>query len=126
MRKGIFNSKGISFTEILIAIVIFAMSITAMVEGLLFGNRRIKASTYRTAAIIVAQERIEAMKNDTFDNVTETNYPDDTPTLDSTLGMTCNRDITITGSNYKTITVAVTYTYRGRQYQETLTTIRSP
>ena len=120
------NKKGISFTEILVAIVIFAMTITAMVQGLILGNRRIRAATYRTAAIIRAQERLEEMKNDIFANITAANYPDDTPTLDSGVGITCARDVTITGTNYKTITVTVSYTYRGRQYQESIATIRSP
>ena len=124
--KIIANQKGISFAEILVAIVIFAMSITAMVQGLLFGNRRIKAATYRTTAIVRAQERIEQMKNDTFENIIEANYPDDTPTLDSTLSMTCNRDVILSGTNYKTISVTVSYSYGGKQYQESITTIRSP
>lgn len=124
--KVINNQKGISFAEILIAIVIFAMTITAMVQGLIFGNRRIRAATYRTAAIIRVQERLEQMKNDTFANITEANYLDDNPILDSGVGITCARDVTITGTNYKTITVTVSYTYRGRQYQESITTIRSP
>ena len=125
--KIIVNQKGISFAEILVAIVIFAMTITAMVQGLLFGNRRIKAATYRTAAIIRAQERIEEMKNDNFTNITDTNYPDERNlTLDSGINILCNRDVTISGTNYKTITVTVSYSYRGQQYQESVTTIRSP
>jgi len=120
------GQKGISLAELLIAIVIFAMTITAMVQGLLFGNRRIKAATYRTAAVIRAQERIEEMKNDTFANITTTNYPDEINlTLDSGCNVLCDRDVTISGTNYKTITATVSYSYRGQQYQESIITIRS-
>ena len=73
------------------------------------------------------QERIEEMKNDTFANITTSNYPDETNlALDSGIGIICDRDVTISGTNYKTITITVSYSYRGRQYQELITTIISP
>ncbi|NOX98071.1 MAG: type II secretion system protein [Nitrospirae bacterium] len=129
------NNKGITLLEIVISLLIFGIAATGILRSFVFCNTRAKSTSLRTAAIALAQERMEQIKNDSYPNVTAANYPDETNLILDTAGtadtgddLTGTRTVTITGAspNPKTITVTVTWKFKGNQFSESLTTLKIP
>jgi len=127
------HNKGITLLEIVISLLIFGIVATGILRSFIFCNMRAKSTSLRTAAIALAQERMEQIKNDSYANVTATNYPDETNLILDTAGtaatgddLTGTRTVTITGvsPNPLTITVTVTWNFQGNQLSESLTTLK--
>lgn len=127
------NQKGITFVEIIIAIVIFGLALPVMFHGLFLAYGEAKKSGQRTGAIAKCQERIEAMKNTAYANITSANFPNDQVTLDNHGTASPNDDLiasrTVTlvdNANPAFKTVTVTASWTNGKYSEQIKTVISP
>lgn len=127
------NQKGITFIEIIIAILIFGLSLPAVFRGLVLAYGVAKKSSQRTSAMAKCQERIEVLKNTPYANITSAIFPNDQVTLDNN-GTTSTGDDLIgartgtivdnTNPTFKTITVTISW--KNGKYSEQVKTIISP
>ncbi len=104
------NNKGFSLLEVLIGLVVLAIGILAIAGMQIVAIRGNYFSGSLTQATILAQDKMEELRNTSYDNVVSGN---DTKTIPpSGGGTTFTRRWTVvnTTSTLKTITVNVTWT----------------
>ncbi|MBI4743868.1 MAG: prepilin-type N-terminal cleavage/methylation domain-containing protein [Actinobacteria bacterium] len=129
MLKQIKNENGFTLLEILGAVTLLAVSLIPIMLIFYNGTFNTRATTYRNVAIDFAQQKMETIRNMSYDNITAANLPSDNPESGE---RTFTRTVTIvtspTGfdSNMKQITVTVSWTDdSGNTKSVSLTSYRS-
>ncbi len=69
------KDKGVSFTEVCIALTIISISLTGLYAMVLSTIRGTAFNKNLMSATVLAQDKLERIKADAFDNITSANYP---------------------------------------------------
>jgi prepilin-type N-terminal cleavage/methylation domain-containing protein len=114
-----FGRRGFTLLEVLIALVTFTVVMIALIQAFTIGvSGAGDVENMRTASSI-AQARMEAIRNSAFASVVsaaaaaDANFPNFTVS------------VAVTGTDPKTVTVTVTWMYRGSPVSISLTTLRA-
>lgn len=108
MRLDMTNKEnGFTLVEILIAIMVLAIAFLAMYQMQVMAIRGNETSNQVTVATILAQDKMEQIRNTTYDNVTSANFPTENyGTIPNFLQF--RREVTITeNGRIKTVRVSV-------------------
>lgn len=118
--------------------MVFGVAATGILQGFIFCNMRVKSTSLRLAAMARAQEKIEQIEVDSYANITAGNYPDETNLTLDTAGTSATGDdlfgartvaiineVVGAATNYKEITVTVSWYFRGNRLTESLTTLKN-
>lgn len=121
------NEKGTSVVEIMVALLIFGIGLVAAVRILPQSSAHTTHSRNRTTAVNIAQEKIEELMADGFENVDLTAGDHDDATnpihnhFSRTWSVTDNTPIT----DMKSISVSVTFPTSGADSSVTLRTYKT-
>lgn len=88
MNRRLLNKKGFSLIEVILAISIFALSVTGLLGGVLYGQYAGVIASHRGQAALLATEGIEATQHiaaENFSNLTDGLFGLDSSTLSYTL-----------------------------------------
>ena len=120
--------KGLTILEVLIAITILAMSVGAIFTAITFASRVGQHNVERTMALNLAIERMDQVKNTTYNSIVAANFPSEAGISVGSSPIRFDRSVSISTDNYKTITVNVTWSHFGWPFVETeeVSTIISP
>lgn len=118
---------GMTFVEILIALVIVMIILSSMFVGINFAEKYARHCANRTSGINIAQAGMEELIDvsyselDDYDGVEETVFlfQDEDTIIDVTRAITV-----IKFAQYKTVNVTATWDWQGFTYVEELNTIR--
>jgi type IV pilus modification protein PilV len=101
------KENGFTLVEILIAVMVLAIAFLAMYQMQAMAIRGNETSNQVTVATILAQDRMEQIRNATYDNVTSTNFPTENYGTIPNFSQ-FRREITITeNGRIKTVRVSV-------------------
>jgi Tfp pilus assembly protein PilV len=112
MFKLVKNENGFTLLEVLGAVTLLAVSLIPIMLIFYSGTFNTTATTYRNIATDFAQQKMEDIRNMSYDNITAANLPSDNP---SSGNRSFTRTVTIvlspTGfnSDMKQITVTVSW-----------------
>lgn len=79
MFKLVKNEDGFTLLEILGAVTLLAVSLIPIMLIFYSGTFNTTATTYRNIAADFAQQKIEVIRNMSYDNITTANLPSDNP-----------------------------------------------
>jgi type II secretory pathway pseudopilin PulG len=141
---------GFTLTEVVIAGAVLALFIVGSVSAMAQVNRWAAAARLRTLALAMVQQRIDAIMTTSWSvlsptptlltagTVTETKLPLDNDAFNNETGLSSaftNLDVQVIDTRTTVITslttrtlravVTVNYTYRGRPYSVSMTTLRA-
>jgi hypothetical protein len=119
------NQHGISLVEVLLAITVFGMIVTAVGGSIMYGRTSTNASGNRQRATMLAEEGLEAVRNirdNSFSNLTDGTYGLSqsasqwalTGTSDSNNGFTRQITISSNGTNRKDVSSKVSWQQGGQ------------
>lgn len=113
-RKKLISIASFTLLEIMIATSLIVVGVVACVRSISVGVSADQATEGKLAALNLAVQKIEALVNTTYSSISSSS---DTPVTGYT------RTWTITdNTNYKTIAVGVTWTYKRNQMSVNLAT----
>jgi len=118
------NEQGMTLLEVLVALVILSLVLVTIL-GRFSLSGRLSADTYRyNAALMLAQSKIEEIKNTSFNNITSVTKSSFSQESDYAQfhGMTYAVDVVENGPHLKTVTVTVSYDDAGISKQLQLVT----
>jgi type II secretory pathway pseudopilin PulG len=99
--------RGFTIVELLVAVIIFVMTITALVMAFSTGLMAIRAARETSTAVQVAQQEIEDMRNTPFNGIATHGFP--VPSL-NTSGTVVIEPLEGEDSNMKKASVNVSWT----------------
>jgi type II secretory pathway pseudopilin PulG len=146
--KRIAKQEGITIVEVLVSLAVIGLFASSAMWALMMMNNRAVVSRLYTGAQTIAQNQIDLMFCDAPYNPqksqvpselavgtqTQTNVPiyTDPATNDVAVAGTVTSTVTDTGTSYGgyglnvySITVTVSYQFRGKNYQVTMNTLRT-
>src|SRR3989344_1096598 len=117
---NLYSSKGFSLLEVLLAVSIFAILVTGLVGGLIYGQEATATAGLRSRAVMLAEEGLEAVRNikdggfndvaiGTHGLATASNIWEFSGSSDTTGVFTRQIDIANVDTDRKTITSTVTW-----------------
>jgi len=124
LRKG---EKGFYLLELLVAILLFAIVITAVLQSIIVSNNWLHNLCNRTSAFALAQEKMEEVLSGSYIQIIPENYPIDHPVItfanpefpDNDLVGT--REVTIIPfESYKEVAVNISWQEKGREESESI------
>ena len=127
------KSEGLTFIEILIAIVIVAIVLSSMFTGLNFASKYARHNANKTMALNFAQAKMEELRNVTYGGLAigETTDPNP-PSLYQKDGVSVGTERKVNieyiyyGSDrYKKVIVTVSWDWQGKSYVQEVNTLRS-
>lgn len=118
------RQDGVTFLEVLIAIVIVGITLSAIFTGINFASKYARHNANKTMALNLAQALMEDLKDTPYSDLQEITdtillYQE----LETNIQAARSADIVDAGS-YKEVTVDVSWTWLGKQYSEELNTLR--
>jgi len=119
-------NSGMTFIEILIAALIVAIVMASIFSSLNFTSKYAQSSANKTMALNFAEAKMETIKSQSYANIISANFPADAVNLylSSGTNIIANRTVGITAyTNYKAVSVTVSWTWQGKNYSEVLNTI---
>jgi len=124
-RIAIFNKKGVTLIEMMIALVILLVVSLALMQTALIGIKANLQNTLRDEAVSVAEMRINQLRSLPFDSISTA--PAEAEVTRNFRGFTQiytpTRTIDDINANSKQISILVSWTYRGKDYSHGVTTI---
>ncbi len=128
------NKKGVTFIEIMISVLILSLSLGGMLTTFVMGRISVAKAKHRIEAFNLIQQKVEELRDtgyssipigESSENVTIDNAGT-VATVDDLIGQ---RKVIVTGSDYKEITVTITWTERkwggSNQVSESVVTVVS-
>ncbi len=122
-RIAIFNKKGVTLIEMMIALVILLVVSLALMQTALIGIKANLQNTLRDEAVSVAEMRINQLRSLPFDSIPDAETPVTRDFRGFTQTYTPTRTIDVINANSKQISILVSWTYRGKDYSHGVTTI---
>lgn len=124
------KNNGMTFIEILIAIVIAGMVLSSIFTCINFASKYARHNANKTMALNFAQGLMEKIKNAKFKDLNDYNEYTDTVLLyqkdDANIEALRSVEIGIDDDNsYRDIKVTVSWDWQGKHYEEKISTIRS-
>lgn len=115
--------KGMTLTETVIAILILSIVIIGVSYGFVYSTNQIHLrNSYRTAALLASQ-KIEQLKADDYDNITEGSSSDETTLANVLYTRTVNTQFF---ANFKRIDLTVNWQRMNKQCDISMTTLIAP
>ena len=116
---NITTSRGYTLLELILAMILMVMGVMGVVQAMVMGIATDQVVENRSVAIFLAQEAIEDMRNTSFASVASvtraqvSGFPD------------FDRQIVVTGTNPKQVTVTVYWTLKTVEQHLDMVTMRS-
>lgn len=118
---------GMTFLEILIALVITGMILPSLLVCLNFADKYARHNANKTMALNYAQGLMEEMKNKKYEDLDALNgYTDIVQLYQSEdAGIQANRSVTVqSDAVYKKVKVTISWNWLGKDYSEEISTLR--
>ena len=123
------GNRGITLVEILISLLILAVLVTSLLYGFSLSHTMAKSLTYHSSAINLAQELMETVMADDYDNVIQNNYSGlaDVTVSDAIVmsrAVAISNEYTYPGTSVscKDVLITISWTESNRNLTETLFT----
>ncbi len=113
------SKAGMTVVEVLVAITLLAASLGAVYTAITFASRVSQHNVEKTMALNLAIERMDQVKNNAYAAIVSANFPDESGLTVGSYPIGFNRSVSIGISNYKTVTVTVTWSHLGWPFVET-------
>ncbi len=110
---------GMTVVEVLVAITLLAASLGAVYTAITFASRVSQHNVEKTMALNLAIERMDQVKNTAYAAMVSANFPDENGLTVGSYPIGFDRSVSISTSDYKTITVTVTWSHLGWPFVET-------
>jgi type IV pilus assembly protein PilV len=123
-RNAVFNNKGVTLIEMMIALVILLVVSLALMQTALIGIKTNLQNTLRDEAVSVAEMRMNQLRSLPFDSITAGAEPQVTRNFRGfveTYGLV--RTVDPINANSKQISILVSWTYRGKSYSHGVSSI---
>ena len=124
-RRVLSDNAGFGFIDLMLAMVVLTIGVLALADLQIVSSKGNTSSKNTTAALNIAENKIEAIKGMVYSNVV---VEASTPVLDS--GITFTRQVTVTVNspivNTKKVTVIVTWSDSAGPHTVSLATIVAP
>ena len=117
------SEKGLTFIEIMVAILIVGMVGTSVLVSYNLAHRFAVRNTNRTVAVQIAQATIEEEKRNGYNGVVSWGPTANNPYLGNTPNMTTQVTVSQPATDVRMVTVTVSWTDRDRTVNETLQTL---
>lgn len=121
------NKKGMTLIEMMIALVLLMLVSLAVMKTALLGINENMKNALRNEAVNVADQKMNELRNTDFAVIslgTQTETGIDRTFRASSVTFTPARTVTQVNADAIQINVAVSWTYRGKDYTHSVTTIR--
>ncbi len=132
-QTAMFNNKGVTLIEMMISLVILLVVSLALMQTSILGMKTNAQNVVRDEAVNVAEMRINQLRSLPFpvapaiNDLTATINALDTQQTRTFRGFTTtyapSRTVTDLNADSKQITISVSWTYGGRAFSHTVTTI---
>jgi len=113
------SSEGFTIIEVLIAMAILSVGLLAMGSLLISIMGYNKSADHVTVATMLAQDKIEELKNTSYDSISTTTTTENDIDAEGNAGGIYERETQAAadtpGPNMKEVTVTVSYTWKGAQ-----------
>jgi prepilin-type N-terminal cleavage/methylation domain-containing protein len=121
--------EGMTLIEVLMGVTIFSISVPIILTAMIFCYGTMKINAHQITALSLARKKIENLMNIQYASLSTTAsyYNETNVVLDSLSNIRASILVTVAaaGTNKKSITVAVSWTERGRPYRVALNSLNS-